>query len=282
MRFAAPALASLLSFISAPCSSWGELGHQLVGELAQRQLTPEANAEVQKLLRNERAPTLSAVAMWADDLRASNPAQFEATSRWHYLNMGDGSCRFVPSRDCPDGACAIGAIEAQTRLLRDPSQPPEVRRDALKFIVHFVGDLHQPFHSTNRKDRGANDFQVSLRTDIPPENDQRDRYTNGVMGTNLHKVWDYYVLASAGSSLGEYAARLEAASRSPAPQGNLASWAKESCELIDRDSLYPKSHHMDSSYLTAKRPLAEHRVAQAANRLARLLNEALAPLKNVP
>jgi len=275
-RFAAFPLASLLLLANVPSWGWAELGHQLVGELAQRQLTPEANAQVHELLRDEPVATLAGVAVWADHLRASDPERFKATSRWHYVNMPERTCRFVASRDCPDGACVLGAIDVQSRLLRDRTQSFEVRRDALKFIVHFVGDLHQPFHSTNHADKGGNEFQISLRTDIPPEEYARDRYKDGVMGTNLHAVWDFYVLASAKLPLRDYAARLEASSRSPTPQGSPAGWASESCELIDQRHLYPRTHKLDGTYLDAMRPLAELRIAQAANRLARLLNEVLA------
>ena len=134
--------------------------------------------------------------------------------------------------------------------------------------------MHQPLHAINRPDKGANEFQVALRPDIPPEEYARERYEDGIMGTNLHAVWDYYVLASAGLQLGAYADRLAASSRSPAKgRGGPAAWAAESCALIDRRELYPQSHKLDSAYLTAMRPLAERRIVQAADRLAQLLNE---------
>jgi hypothetical protein len=275
-RFAIFAITSLLLLINAPCRAWGDLGHRLVGELAQRQLLPAANAGVHELLRAEPVPTLAGIAMWADQMRASDPERFKATAAWHYVNIHESSCRFVASRDCPDGACVLGAIDAQSRLLRDTSQPFDVRRDALKFLVHFVGDVHQPLHSSNRPDKGANEFQISLRTKIPPEEYARDRYQNGVMGTNLHAVWDYYVLASAKLTLNAYADRLAAASRSPTPQSSPADWARESCELIDQRAVYPQSHKMKARYLKTMRPLAERRVVQAADRLARLLNEVFA------
>jgi hypothetical protein len=274
-RFVISSIA-LLSLINAPAWSWGELGHRLVGELAQRQLTPESNAQVYELLRDEPVPTLAGVAMWADQLRTSDAERFKATSRWHYLNMPEGSCRFDASRDCPDGACVLGAIEEQSRLLRDRAQPLEVRRDALKFIVHFVGDVHQPLHVSNRPDKGGNDFQISLRTDIPPEEYARERYQNGIMSTNLHAVWDYYVLASAKLPLEKYADRLATSSRPPTPYSEPAEWARESCQLIEQRALYPRSHEMKARYLKKMRPIAEQRVERAADRLARLLNESLA------
>src|SRR5436190_8596529 len=275
-RFTVLATTPLLLLINAPSWAWAELGHQLVGELAQRQLTSDAKARVDELLKNEPVPTLAGVAMWADQLRASDPERFKATSRWHYVNMPEGTCSFEASRDCVDGACVLGAIEAQSRLLRDLSQPFEVRRDALKFIVHFVGDVHQPFHSSNHPDKGANEFQISLRTDIPPEEYARDRYQGGIMATNLHAVWDYYVLASAKLPLGKYADRLAAARPRPTPPGGPDEWARESCELVDQRALYPRTHKVGVRYLKAMRPLAEQRVTRAANRLARLLNELFA------
>ena len=268
--------ASLLLLVSATSWGWGELGHQLVGELAQRQLTPAAEGRVRELLRDEPVPTLAGVSMWADQLRAADPERFKASSRWHYVNMPEDTWRFVASRDCPGGACVLGAIEAQSRILRDPRQSLEIRRDALKFVVHLVGDVHQPLHSSNRPDRGANDFQISLRTDILPEEYARDRYNDGIMGTNLHAVWDYYVLASAKLPLGSYADRLEALSRRSSRLRNPTVWARESCTLIDRHAIYPRAHDMDATYLNAMRPLAEQRVQQAADRLARLLNEIFA------
>lgn len=273
VRRLTPVLAAIfLSLAGAPAHAWGQLGHQLVGALAQRQLTPEANAQVSEVLRGEADPTLAGVANWADTLRASDPDRFKATASWHYVNMPVGTCHYVAARDCPDGACVVGAIETQRRLLQDAAQPIEVRRDALKFLVHLVGDVHQPLHASNRPDKGGNGFQITLRTDIPPEEYARERYKDGVMTTTLHSVWDYYVLASAKLPAPAYADRLSV-SRPSAASGKPAAWAAESCGLIDRRKLYPRSHELDAAYLVDHRRLAEQRVVIGARRLARLLND---------
>ncbi|MGH8076694.1 MAG: S1/P1 nuclease [Lysobacter sp.] len=259
--------------------AWSALGHRLVGELAQRHLTPTANAQVAALLAGEPDPTLAGVATWADTLRASDPDRFKATSRWHYINTPPGTCRYEPQRDCADGECVIAAIEAQRRILADSRQPLEARRDALKFLVHFVGDIHQPMHANNHTDKGGNDFQISLRTGMQPEAYARAHYVDGVMGTNLHSIWDYYILGSRGLDLPQYAERLDALPWPPmtTPPSAPQSWAGESCRLVESRGLYPAEHKMDRSYLDAQRPLAEQRVRQAAYRLALLLNATLAP-----
>ena len=270
--------------VVAPVVAWSALGHKLVGELAQRHLTPAANAEVARLLAGEPVPTLAGVATWADTMRDNDPVRFKQTSPWHYVNLSSDSCRYSPERDCKDGRCVIAAIDAQRAILGDHSQPLEARRDALKFLVHLVGDIHQPMHANARNDLGGNRYQISLRTDIEPEAYARDKYVGGIMGTNLHSVWDYYVLAERGLDLQQYADRLDREPWPPVMDANAltpASWASESCALTDLRQLYPvqdgkEVHKLDSrEYSDKHRALAEQRIRIAAWRLATLLNETL-------
>lgn len=262
--------------VAVPAHAWGELGHRLVGDLAQSRLTPAARTGVAALLLDEPEPTLGGVAMWADELRGNDPARFKETSRWHYVAMPEGICRFDAARDCPDGECVIGAIEAQARILADRTQTTQARRDALKFVVHFVGDAHQPLHANNRPDRGGNEFQITLRTDIQPEAYAADRHIGGIMDTNLHSIWDYYVLSGARLDRAQYARRLDAFAWPVRmnPLTPASAWAGESCRLVNSRSLYPAEHEMDQAYLDAMRPLAEQRIRQAAYRLAHVLNDA--------
>lgn len=270
-------LACTLLLLPASAFAWAELGHRLVGELAEQRLTRSAGEQVRQLLAGESAPTLGGVANWADSLRSSDPERFRLTAQWHYINAKGGGCEFVVERDCPDGKCVVAAIEAQRQLLADRTRPPEVRRDALKFLVHLVGDIHQPLHAGSRPDAGGNQFQISLRTDVEPEAYARSSYVDGVMGTNLHAVWDYYILADARLSPARYAARLrtQLPRVSKQRQGTPLDWARESCALIEARRLYPQAHVMARDYLRDLRPLAEQRLALAAVRLAGLLNVAL-------
>jgi hypothetical protein len=277
-----PRLATLfvlpvLLLLSPVASAWSALGHRLVGAIAERHLSPAAAREVHVLLQGEPEPTLAGVATWADELRQTDAERFKATSRWHYIDTDAAGCHFDPSKDCPDGQCVVAAIEAQRAILADRSRSLSERRDALKFLVHLVGDVHQPMHASNHNDKGGNDYQISLRTDLAPEAYARKNYVDGVMGTNLHAVWDYYVLGSRGLDLPRYTARLDALPWPPLPGGvpGPMSWAEESCRLIDARGLYPPGHTLDMRYLDAMRPLAEQRIRQAAWRLTDLLDRTL-------
>jgi hypothetical protein len=290
-RLSLPPKPSLLRWLQAfallcvaPALAWAPEGHRIVGALAQRQLTPQAAAAVANLLRGEPEPTLAGVADWADTLRQDDPARFKRTHGWHYADFPRGDCNYVPPRDCPAGNCVIGAIDAQRNVLADPRQPRQARVDALKFLVHFVGDIHQPFHAGYADDKGGNRYQVSLRTDVHPESYARARYIDGVQGTNLHAVWDYDILASRGIDARHYAdelaARTQGNANAPKDEtgsaGGPVDWALESCRIIAGESLYPDGHALDARYLQKMRPLAERRLVQAGHRLARLLNTALA------
>ena len=274
------------ALVAAPqAQAWSALGHRMVGELAQRHVQPDTQAQIDALLAGEPDPTLAGVATWADELRNSDGERFKATSRWHYINTTDGTCDFDLARDCPDGQCVVGAIEKQRAILANRTQPLDARREALKFIVHFVGDVHQPMHASNHPDKGGNDYQISLTTSLEPEAYAKKHYVDGVMGTNLHSIWDYYILGEVGvdkkghPGLGMkgYADRLDALPWPPesgAVSGPMA-WAGESCRAVDGRSLYPSGHKLDRTYLDTMRPFAEQRVRQAAWRLAKLLDDTL-------
>ena len=272
-----------LLLCTAPALAWAPIGHRIVGELAQRQLSPQAAAAVTDLLRDEPEPTLAGVSIWADTLRQTDPVRFALTHGWHYGNLPRGDCSYLPPRDCPGGNCVIAAIGAQQKILADHAQPRQARIDALKFLVHFVGDIHQPFHAGHADDKGGNGYQISLRTSIPPEAYARASYVNGVMGTNLHAVWDYYILANHDSDARRYAnalaSRESADSHAPtdetATAGGPIDWAQESCRIIAAESLYPAGHTLDAAYLEKMRPIADRRLVQAAHRLAALLNASL-------
>ena len=266
-----------LLFAATDAAAWSRKGHELVGELAERRLSPAARAEVARLLAGEPDPTLAGVAAWADEMREEGRSEGNPLGRrsepWHYLNFPRGAdCAYDPARDCPGGNCVVGAIPAQYAILADRARPPAERAQALKFLVHFVGDVHQPMHAGFGHDRGGNQYQIQLRARTA-----RD----GAEGTNLHKVWDIHLLRSAGLPRDDSAALLETRSsvavESPVLAAGARDWAVESCRLIADTPLYPRGHVLGDDYLDRHRPLAERRVLQAAFRLSALIESALAP-----
>jgi len=265
--------AVILLALAAPAFGWSKQGHQLVGELAEHDLTPAARAEVQRLLAGEPDPTLAGVSTWADEIRSDGNELGQRSRPWHYINFDRAGCGYVPARECPDGNCVIGAINAQRDILADRTQPLQSRREALKFVVHFVGDAHQPMHAGFRNDRGGNDFQLNYRGKGSPKGE----------GTNLHGVWDYWLVRSANLDNAGYAAKLR---QTPLPadpatgsDNPAAEWTLESCRLITSDSIYPAKRRISDAYLDLHRPLAERRIRQAGARLAALINGALDPAR---
>jgi nuclease S1 len=250
--------------IALPALGWKREGHRIVADLAQRKLSAQAQAEVARLLANEPEPSLAGVADWADEVRKADPTDRRAS--WHFVNFRDGTCDYVPARDCPDGNCVVAAINRQFLILSDRSRPDAERRDALKYLVHLVADVHQPLHATPRRDKGGGDYQVEL--------DGR--------GTNLHAVWDRDIILASGLSPADYAARLAAqAPLSPDPTGRsdrpAVDWALESCRIVRDGNLYPPGHHVGPDYLRGQRATVEGRLRLAGDRLAGMINYALAP-----
>ena len=261
-------LLGLLLAFPALASAWGQQGHRIVGHLAAAELNPRAGAEVARLLAGEADPTLAGVANWADELRdrdgiAYDPERSKQTTRWHFINFPRGQCQYAPPRDCPGGNCIIAAINRNFLVVSDRKRSDAERREALKFLVHFVGDVHQPLHAGDRPDKGGNEFQVSYRRE----------------GWNLHSTWDSLIIRERGLDPVLYASTLRR--QPPLPRDPTRSsqtpaldWALESCRIVAHGTLYPSKHVIDDAYLDLHRPLVEQRLRQAGSRLAARLNYA--------
>lgn len=243
--------------------AWGKAGHRIVGQLAEARLQPAAREQVAMLLAGEAEPTLAGIAAWADHVRDSDPA-WAWSAPLHWVNFERGQCAYKARSQCRDGLCAVAAVSRYRNELADRSLPLERRREALKFVVHFVGDLHQPLHAGFAFDRGGNDFQISV---------QRE-------GWNLHSVWDTLIIQSSKLEWPAYAERVEALPLSPQASERLAytrpaTWAEESCRIMQASDFYPPKHMITGRYLEAHRPQVDERLKLAGERLARVLNEVL-------
>ncbi|WP_207795963.1 S1/P1 nuclease [Kinneretia aquatilis] len=254
------ALAAPLLLSSAPAQAWGAEGHRLVASVAEQGLSPAARAEVQRLLALEPGSTLASISTWADEHRSPQ------TGPWHYVNFPrDGGCNYEPARDCEDGACVVSAIERQVEVLKNDKASDEARLKALKYVVHLVADVHQPLHAGFADDRGGNSYQVQ----------------GFGRGSNLHSLWDSGLMRNrAGGAEGLMQdLMLKAGSgsqRVPATDSRAAAqWAVESCRLVSAPGFYPDGHKVDQSYADAHDPALRQRLAEAARRLAGVLNSSL-------
>lgn len=253
---AAVILVTVLALMSPrSVGAWGGDGHRIVAELAERQLSAPARVEVDRLLALEPGATLATVSTWADENRS------HSTSAWHYVNLprgGTDSCTYDAERSCIDGHCVVDAIERQAAVLSS-NAPDAARLKALKYVVHFVADVHQPLHGGFADDRGGNQFQVLAFG----------------KGTNLHALWDSGLIGQwpGGSALllNEAGTVKDAADGGKAP----GRWAEESCRIVATEGFYPGSHKIDAGYTVLWAPVLKERLAAAGVRLAKVLNEAL-------
>lgn len=182
----------------------------------------------------------------------------EADERWHYVNVPPAAnCHYVPARDCPNGECVVGAIERQVSILRSKA-PDDERLRALKYLIHFMGDVHQPLHAGHGEDKGGNTFQLQAYE----------------QGTNLHALWDTGLLIHWPEGIGA----LERAASQPIRQtdpGNAMRWAEQSCRIVGEDWFYPPTHVLDEAYVTRANPIVARQLRLAAARLAAVLNRVL-------
>jgi hypothetical protein len=247
---------------SVSCLAWGPEGHSLVGRIAETQLTPAAHARVSAIL----APgeTLASIASWADEVRRSRPE----TGAWHFIDIPIHQAHLDMTRDCPNGQCVIAKIADLRKKLRDPSTPPDQRREALMFLVHFVGDMHQPLHCSDNDDKGGNGVRVVF-FDRP---------------TNLHSVWDSGLLGRMGPA-DELFREWSAESLRHAKKwrkGTVEQWAEESHRAAQK-VIYgrlPKvpagtPEPLGLDYEKTADPLVRKQVEKAGARLAAVLNETL-------
>jgi hypothetical protein len=263
----------LTCVFSAPSWAWGPAGHRLVAEVAWDHLTPEARASVQALLGPE---SLADVSSWADHYLEGNTQ----TALWHYVNIPADAAGYDRDRDCPvqpgvkPGTtrdkwrdCVVDRIPYNYERVADPSLDRADRAVALKFLVHFVGDLHQPFHALG-VERGGNGIHVSVFG-----SEECGKYP-----CNLHAVWDSGLIEHENLDEPAHLKLLEAditAKKMVAGNGKAADWALESRNL-GRTALVAPGANIDEAYYQRNIGIVNQRLEQGGLRLAALLNAAFA------
>src|SRR5262245_7747924 len=291
-------LGLLLATIGPEAMAFGDEGHEIVAAIAYERLTPGARKQVDALLAADKkdkltAPDFVSRATWADKYRDSDrnrkKIRYEGTRSWHFVDIElddgdlDAACNRHPplprgtvASAGPANDCVVDKIEQFKAELRSPLTTKPEKILALKFLLHFVGDLHQPLHAADHRDRGGNDVPVRFGSATKPE--------------NLHAYWDNELVRRLGKdpqsvaqSLAKKITKEQVAGWS---KGTPADWAKESFvkakevvynfagEVIvdDHGTAVPR---LDRTYDARALPVVREQLSKAGVRLAAILNDSL-------
>lgn len=321
-----PALLSipfvLILTVCPSARAWGCEGHQVVAYIAEAHLNPRARAAALKILaaspidpnlsrycQPRSTDPLADASTWADDYRTRHPE----TGPWHFIDIPRGARKGPIAPYCPPATrCVVSALQEQLRTLKNPKSSAAARADALRFIIHFVGDIHQPLHDATNNDEGGNCIPVEFFGEPPKETDAaRESFE-----PNLHWVWDVGIIdkfafpsitRSIGSVdharmlAGEFSGRFQSQIRAWESQPiDFAAWAWESHALADSiaygklpraipiepprsiNSCADDNHvalrmlrlneNLGDAYESAAAPVVQEQLAKAGARLAALLN----------
>ncbi|WP_291844897.1 S1/P1 nuclease [Maricaulis sp.] len=271
------AVAGLLSvfIMPTPALAYGRDGHRIVCDLAYRYLSDETRAEVDRLVAQDmQFDNFRDVCSWADEVRGSTHRH---TAPWHYINQ-DRSDPHVDPEDCAEDGCITSAIDLHAGVFADRSRSDADRLEALKFLAHWMGDIHQPLHVSIEGDRGGNDINVLWR---------------GERHTNLHRVWDSEILLDYMAETWPYLAEEdrwqplveELAADIPLTGVDVyasltpIAWAQESHDIVrSRGFAYYWANadqliEPGEAYYARNLPVTMQRLKQGGVRLAGLLNQ---------
>jgi len=145
----------LVGLVPSSARAWGGTGHRAVAEIAvwrlQKLKATNALRQIEQLLKS-KPTTIEEASVWPDTIRGEPAYQYTTNLHWVSIpkekEKYDRATQCKPTPQVPEGDCVIGALEHFRKVLSDTSASTAARRDALSFIVHFIGDLHQPLHAT--------------------------------------------------------------------------------------------------------------------------------------
>ena len=258
-------LVGLVSVMLAPAAmAWGPTGHRIVGAAAHAMLDPKARAEVDGILAfGKQESTLEALdraCNWPDKIR--DKAGWEWSSPLHYVNIPRSTRHYLAERDCPEGRCVTAAITRYANELLQPQLSAERRWQALAFLCHFVGDLHQPLHAGFRDDRGANQVKIEY------------------LGQewNLHRFWDSVVVGEHIDNEADMISHIVSSgplnSSSNWNPDEVIQWTGESHALA-MDAAYPEGTVISEDFARQTWQITQSQWLKASLRLARILNAVL-------
>ena len=234
--------------------AWGQTGHRITGAIAEQYLSTEAKMAIAALLPNE---SLAEASTYADEMR-SNPEEFwqKEAGAYHYVTVPAG--KHYHEVGAPEKGDAYTALEKFSKIVKDQKAPLAERQRALRFIVHIIGDLHQPLHAGNGTDKGGNDVSLEFFWEK----------------SNLHRVWDSGLIDRRQLSYTEWTQWLgEKITKEQAAEWNTADplvYIAESVAI--RDTIYPDSDRLGWDYLYEHLPTAKERLQEGGVRIAAYLN----------
>jgi S1/P1 Nuclease len=259
----------VLLLTSNSLAFWGPQGHRIVAALADERLSASARQQIRALLGNRDLP---AVANYADQVRNDRPE----TRMWHFVDISiqeNGQDRYDAGRDCKaskQGDCIVAELARARAEVLDTSLPKSKRADSLKFIVHLIGDLHQPLHCADKDDRGGNSVKVQWFGSP----------------SNLHRVWDSDIIQKKGLSEKDYVAQLDdwldSQDQKALAKGNVTDWMMESHQLAREHAYVDVASDLGSDYFDANESVIDEQLAKGGVRLAKFLNDMFSPQGGTP
>lgn len=251
----ASAITLLSTFGFASNGDWGKTGHRATAEIAESHLNEKAKKAIDELLDGYG---LAFVANYADDIK-SDP-EYKEYGPWHYVNIAPDAEEYVVE-DASERGDLIQAIRKCVSVLKDKESSKADKEFHLKMLVHFVGDLHQPFHAGHSEDKGGNDIQVRWFND----------------GSNIHRVWDSEMINFYQMSYTELALNTKDLSKAEIKsikKGKLLDWVYESRDMAE--DLYAGVENGDKlgySYMYEHMPTVLGQLQKGGIRLAKILND---------
>jgi len=234
---------------------WSKTGHRVVGEVAEQHLSKKAKRAIEDLLEGE---SLAAVANFGDEIKSDRT--YRKFSAWHYVNIPFGKTyEEIEKNEYGD---LVQGVNTCLEIIKDENSSKEDKAFYLKFLVHLIGDLHQPMHVGRVEDKGGNDIQLQW-------------FGNG---TNLHRVWDSNMIDENGMSFTELATEYPEMSKEQIKflqSGSLLDWVEESHQLAEKvyASVEP-GEKLSYRYSYDWWHTVEDQLKKGGVRLAAVLNEA--------
>jgi len=247
---------AFMSKVNAMDNDWGKTGHRIVGEIAERQLSDDVKDIVYDILDGE---SLAVVSTWADEMR-SNP-NWRPYDKWHYVNLPLDL--EYPDANVPEEN-VVTIIERCVAILKSPMADKEMKKFYLKYLVHLVGDLHQPMHTGRYEDYGGSKIPITFKGRKGSDNK-----------TNLHVLWDTNLIDDFKMSFTEWSNHLQNKYRKEeVKQSNVLEWTFEShwwAKDIYKNT--PPNSYLSYDYVYRYQPVLEKRLYKAGVRLGNLIND---------